>query len=79
MSHSHTYSGNPLDRGERERRDENWITAMPNDPTSKFLPMNDLNILVRQGSQDTLGWLSAKEMQRFGSYSRVFLLGCWTG
>ena len=79
MSHSHTYSGNPLDRGERERRDENWITAMTNDPTSKFLPMNDLNILVRQGSQDTLGWLSANEMQSFGSYSRVFLLGLLDG
>ena len=35
MSHSHTYSGNPLDRGERERRDENWITVMTNDPTSR--------------------------------------------
>ena len=79
MSHSHTYSGNPLDRGERERRDEDWITAMVGDPTSKFLPMHDLNVPVSEGPQEGLLWLNADELQRFGNYKRVYLLGLLNG
>ena len=79
MSHSHTYSGNPLARGERERRDEDWITAMIKDPTSKFLPMNDLNVPVSEGSQEGLLWLSADELERFGGYKGVYLLGILDG
>ena len=79
MSHSHTYSGNPLDRGERERRDEDWITAMTKDPTSVFLPMNDLSVLVSEGSQESLVWLNTEELQRVGSYNRIYLLGLLDG
>ena len=46
MTFSHIYSGNPLDRGERQRRDEKWITDITSDPTSKFLPMRDLNVPI---------------------------------
>ncbi len=79
MSRSHIYSGNPLDRGERERRDEDWITAMTKDPSSVFLPMNDLSVLVSEGSQESLVWLSAEELQRAGSYARIYLLGLLDG
>ena len=79
MSSSHTYSGNPLDRGERERRDEDWIAAMARDKTSKFLPMHNLNVPVSEGPQEGLLWLSADELQRFGSYERVYLLGLLDG
>ena len=40
MSTSHTYSGNPLDRGERERRDEDWITAMVGERSDQQVPPN---------------------------------------
>ncbi len=79
MSRSHTYSGNPLDRGERERRDEDWIAAMTTDPASLFLPMKDLSVLVSEGSRETLAWLSAEELRSFGSYSKVYLLGLLDG
>ena len=79
MSRSHTYSGNPLDRGERERRDEDWIAAMTTDPASLFLPMKDLSVLVSEGSQESLAWLSAEELRSFGSYGRVYLLGLLDG
>ena len=79
MSISHIYSGNPLDRGERERRDELWITNMTNDPTSRFLPMRDLNVLVSQGSHDSLGWLSAYETLQLGIDSGALFLGLLNG
>ena len=79
MSSSHTYSGNPLDRGERERRDEDWIAAVASDPASVFLPMSDLSVLVAEGSQEALVWLSAEELQAAGSYERVYLLGLLDG
>ena len=66
MSTSHIYSGNPLDRGDRERRDEEWITSMASDPTSKFLPIKDLNVLVSQGSKGGLGWLHVDEIRKLG-------------
>ena len=49
MSNAHTFSSNPFDRGERERRDEGWIAAMTTDPASRFLPMHDLNVPVSEG------------------------------
>ena len=39
---SHVYAGNPLDRGDRERRDPKWIADRANDLRSKFLPLRDL-------------------------------------
>ena len=35
---SHVYAGNPLDRGDRERRDEAWLIERAKDSTSRFLP-----------------------------------------
>ena len=79
MSHSHTYSGNPLDRGERERRDEDWIRSIASDPASRFLPMRELNVPVSEGPHDNLVWLNAKEVQHLGSFTRVYLLGMLDG
>ena len=75
MSVAHIYSGNPLDRGDRERRNEQWITDMTNDPTSKFLLLKDLNVLVSQDIQDGLGWLSMDDMRKLGVDSRALFLG----
>ncbi|MDA0988855.1 MAG: NAD(+) diphosphatase [Chloroflexi bacterium] len=79
MSISHIYSGNPLDRGERERRDEKWITDMASSPTSKFLAMKDLTVPVSEGSQDGLGWLSVDEMRQFGINNSALFLGLLSG
>ena len=76
---SHVYAGNPLDRGERERRDEEWIAARAGDPKSKFLPMLDLNILIAGGSQEALGWLRYDDLNRLGIKTGPIFLGMADG
>lgn len=75
MSFAHIYSGNPLDRGDQERRDEQWIADMTNDRSSRFLPLNDLDVLVSQGLQNGLGWLGVDDMRRLGITDGGLLLG----
>ncbi len=76
---SHTYSGNPLDRGDRERRDEGWIGDRAKDPRSKFLPLCDLNILISEGSQHSLGWLDLNGLARLGIDTGAIFLGLTDG
>ena len=76
---SHVFAGNPLDRGERERRDEQWIIDKANDPLSKFLPMADLNVLISEGPTHALGWLSLEDRERLGMDSQIFFLGQMEG
>jgi len=71
----HIYTGNPLDRGERERRDEEWISDSARDPTSKFLPMWNLNVLVSNGPQGGLGWLRIDDLGRLGIEASAIFLG----
>ena len=54
----HTFAANPLDRGEAERRDEDWIEAQAKDAQSQFLPFSNLNVLLGDDPGPTLGWLS---------------------
>ena len=76
---SHVYSGNLLDRGDRERRDEGWISDRAKDPLSKFLPMWDLNILISEGPQHSLGWLDLSDLGRLGIDTSVIFLGLLVG
>ena len=41
--------------------------------------MHDLNVPVSEGPQEGLLWLNADELQRFGNYKRVYLLGLLNG
>ena len=59
---SHVYAGNPLDRGERERRDEPWLGERAKDSNSRFLPLCNLDVLLVQESQQRLGWLDLAEL-----------------
>ena len=72
---SHVYAGNPLDRGDRERRDDEWLTAKARDPKSRFLPMWDLNVLIANGSQEGLGWLGFDDLTRLGVDATPIFLG----
>ena len=76
---SHVYSGNPLDRGDRVRRDEKWISDRTEDQKSKFLPMWDLNVLIFEGSQPGLGWLGMEDLGRFGIDTSAIFLGLREG
>lgn len=72
---SHVYAGNPLDRGDRERRDEQWLADRARDPTSKFLPMWDLNVPITDGAEGALGWLSYEDLTRIGVDAVPVFLG----
>ena len=72
---SHVYASNPLDRGDRERRDEEWLAGKAKDPKSKFLPLSDLTILISNGPNQGLGWLSIDELGRLGIDTNVIFLG----
>ena len=62
MSLVHTFSGNPLDRGEAERRDPSWLRDAGQDARSRFLPYWKLRVLVREGSDLQLAWLNRDEL-----------------
>ena len=72
---SHVYSSNPLDRGDRERRDENWLAQKAKDPKSKFLPLSDLDVLVANGPNQGLGWLSIDKLSELGIDTQAIFLG----
>ena len=76
---SHVFAGNPLDRGDRERRDEEWIRSRALDPTSRFLPMLDLNVLVSEGAEPGLSWLGVDDLRRAGVESEPIFLGLLDG
>ena len=79
MNASHTFSGNPLDRGDRERRDDRWIADARSHPASRFLPMSDLTVPVSQGAEEGLGWLGPDEVARLGIGGVSLFLGLMNG
>ncbi len=62
----HVFAGNPLDRGDRERRDEKWLSARANDPTSRFLVMPDLDVPTTGDGGGALRWLTHEDALRIG-------------
>ena len=55
---THVFAGNPLDRGDAQRRDQQWLDAQASNPRSRFLPFWQLNVLIHSGPETRLGWLS---------------------
>ena len=79
MKNPHIFAGNPLDRGEVERRDEEWISTRAHDLTSKFLPMWNLNVLLFEEAEARLGWLGMDDLKRMGVDSEPIFLGLLDG
>ena len=65
--YQHVFAGNPLDRGEVERRDEDWIASRATDPDSRFLPMRGPHVLVSAAAtgngEPALGWLGWNDLE----------------
>ncbi len=57
MTLVHRFAGNPLDRADAQRRDDVWLADARKDPCSRFLPFDDLNVLLAAGG--ALGWTDA--------------------
>jgi len=79
LNFSHIYSGNPVDRGEKERRDDQWIADKAKDPTSRFLPLHDLNVMVTEGGEDGLGWINVADLERLSVDATPIYLGMLDG
>jgi NAD+ diphosphatase len=71
----HPFAANPLDRGERERRDEDWLSRVAIDPTTKLLPMADLNVPIAPGTAQELAWITPSDLQRSGVDTTPVFLG----
>lgn len=72
----HTFSQNPLNRGEAERRDEKWIIDQLNHSQSKFMLLHDLNILIEDlGPSKCIAWVSQEESQKLEWQGTPVLLG----
>ena len=79
MGMAHTYSSNPLDRGDRERRDEQWLIDMAGNPSSKFLALKDMNVPVQENGQGELLWLGPGEVAGLGVDATPIFLGLLDG
>ncbi len=57
MSYTHIFAGNPLDRGDVERRDEQLLKNMVWQDNAKFLPFHTLNPLILKKERAELAWI----------------------
>ena len=69
----HIFADNPINRGETERRDEDWILQQAEDPASRFLPFRNLNVLLTDQTPPELGWLSPVHIAIIAAGSRMDL------
>ena len=75
----HIFAGNPLDRGEAERRDEKWLADRARQADSCFLPMHNLNVLVNAGPPAALAWLDYDEVDALNTDAEPVFLGLLDG
>ena len=79
MRNPHPFAGNPLDRGERERRDEAWIAAAACAAGSRFLPFCNLEVLLNDLPQPALGWLDGERVRAAAPDAEPMFLGLADG
>jgi NAD+ diphosphatase len=79
MTLTHVFAGNPFDRGDAQRRDPAWLDAASKDPTSRFLPFSQLNVLVEARGELRLGWLAQADVERLRIAEAPVLLGLRDG
>ena len=62
----HIFTGNSLDRGDVERRNEDWIKSNSKSEDARYLTMSDLNPLVRLGSNSSaISWKAYTDVEQF--------------
>lgn len=79
MSAIHPFAGNPLDRGERERRDEAWIAASERADGSRFLPFRELEVLINERPQPRLAWVAGERLRAAAPEAEPMFLGLLEG
>ena len=79
MTAAQIFAGNPLDRGERERRDEDWIRRAALDDEARFLLLCNLQAPLSSGRNARLSWASRSDLDRLGLETEPVLLGLLDG
>ncbi len=77
MTLVHRFAGNPLDRADTQRRDEDWLAAVPTDPSSRFLPFYNRDVLLT--ADGSLGWLPRATIKWLDFADPPVLLGLAEG
>ncbi len=75
----HVFAGNPLDRGDLQRRDQQWLETQATNSQSRFLPLWQLNVLIHSASETRLGWLNHAEIERLAIDVPPVFLGLLEG
>ncbi len=75
----HIFADNPLDRGDRERRDSQWLADRAADPDSKVLVMPELDVPLSDERKPTLSWMSPRDVRWFGIEGEPVFLGLSDG
>src|SRR5512145_687635 len=67
------FSGNPLDRDERHRRDAAYLAKALQDERTRILPLWKLAPLVREGEEKRLAWATPAILDGHAGPEPVFL------
>ena len=73
LFNQHIYSGNPLDRGDAERRDEQSLMDASKHGSSRFLLFNNQEILITRSSKTNITWLNINDLESARISEPVFL------
>ena len=57
MAYTHIFAGNPFDRGDHARRDEEELKKLMREPNARHLPFHKLMPLVSRNASAELGWI----------------------
>lgn len=79
MMKPHVFADNPLDRGERERRDEDWISQQITQPDTKFLVISGQRVLISTSPNPGLAWASNEELEEIVTDLGPMFLGTQNG
>ncbi len=71
----HVFADNPMDRGDQQRRDENWLKESANDPDSRILVMPELDVPMTDAPSPSLSWMSPRDVRWFGIEGNPVFLG----
>ena len=75
----HIFADNPLDRGDVQRRDPQWLAAAAENPDTRVLVMPELDVPITDGHQPALNWLSPRDVRWFGVGGESVFLGLLKG
>ena len=72
----HVFAGNPLDRAEVLRRDDDWLASAPTMASARFLPLHKLKVaLTDTSTTQELRWFSHQELDAQFAIGTISLLG----